>query len=191
MKPFHFAILFAAGMAGVSAPAIAQLAGTAPYEFINAVRVRDGNRATELLTSAGAGILDTRDGNGETALTIAVGRSDEQFTGFLLGKGADPNRSGKGGDTPLIIAARNGFDQGIQWLLGSGAKVDATNKMGETALIAAVMQRQTQAVRRLLAAGADPDKADTSAGYTARDYAKRDPRARQILQLIEAKKPKP
>jgi ankyrin repeat protein len=189
VKPFHFVIL-AAGILGTAMPAVAQISGTAPYEFINAVRVGDGNRATELLGSAGAGILDTRDGNGETALTIAVARSDEQFTGFLLGKGADPNRTGKGGDTPLIIAARIGFAQGMEWLLGVGAKVDATNKMGETALIAAVMQRQTQSVRRLLAAGADPDKADTSAGYTARDYAQRDPRARQILQMIEAKKPK-
>ncbi len=78
----------------------------------------------------------------------------------------------------------------MQWLLLQGAKVDATNNMGETALIAAVMQRQTAAVRRLLEAGADPDKADTSAGYSARDYALRDTRARDILRLIEAKKPK-
>ena len=190
MKPFHFVIIFAAGIVGVSPPALAQLSAAAPYEFINAVRERDGNKAQELLSGKAGGFIDTRDGNGETALTIAVARSDEQWTGFLLGKGADPNRPGKGGDTPLIIAARNGFEQGIEWLLHEGAKVDATNKMGETALIGAVMQRQTQAVRRLLQAGADPDRTDTSAGYSARDYAKRDPRARQILQMIESKKPK-
>jgi ankyrin repeat protein len=62
--------------------------------------------------------------------------------------------------------------------------------MGETPLITAVVQRQTPIVKMLLAAGANPDKTDTAAGYSARDYAQRDNRARDILQLIEAKKPK-
>jgi ankyrin repeat protein len=60
--------------------------------------------------------------------------------------------------------------------------------MGETALTAAVVQRQRSAVRLLLEAGADPDKSD-AAGYSAREYAQRDPRARDILTMIEAKKP--
>jgi hypothetical protein len=43
----------------------------------------------------------------------------------------------------------------------------------------------------LLAAGANPDKTDNAAGYSARDYAARDNRSRDIFKLIEAKKPKP
>jgi len=62
--------------------------------------------------------------------------------------------------------------------------------MGETPLIVAVQQRQPAIVKVLLNAGADPDKADTAAGYSARDYAARDNRGRQILQMIEVKKPK-
>jgi hypothetical protein len=46
-------------------------------------------------------------------------------------------------------------------------------------------------VKLLLAAGADPDKQDAAAGYSAREYAQRDSRARDILQLINTKKPKP
>jgi uncharacterized protein len=46
-------------------------------------------------------------------------------------------------------------------------------------------------VRLLLAAGANPDKTDNAAGLSARDYAARDTRSRDILQAIEAKKPKP
>jgi hypothetical protein len=46
-------------------------------------------------------------------------------------------------------------------------------------------------VRSLLNAGADPDKTDSVAGYSARDYAKRDSRTPQLLKLIEAKKPTP
>jgi hypothetical protein len=53
----------------------------------------------------------------------------------------------------------------------------------------AVQQRQLPVVRLLLDAGADPDKPDSAAGLSARDYAKRDTRARQILQMIETKKP--
>ena len=191
VKPLNFAIAFAAGIVAMAVPAAAQMSSfSSPDEFINAVRERDGDKATQMLSESPGRYINSHDGKGDTALTIAVARSDENWTGFLLGKGADPNRPGKGGDTPLIIASRNGFDQGVQWLLLQGAKVDATNNMGETALIAAVMQRQTAAVRRLLEAGADPDKADTSAGYSARDYALRDTRARDILRLIEAKKPK-
>jgi ankyrin repeat protein len=108
----------------------------------------------------------------------------------LLNKGADPNLAGKGGDTPLIAAARVGFEEAAEWLISMGAKVDGTNKMGETALIVAVQQRQAPMVKALLDAGANPDKADTAAGYSAREYAARDNRSRQILQLIEAKKPK-
>jgi hypothetical protein len=44
-------------------------------------------------------------------------------------------------------------------------------------------------VKLLLDHGADPDKTDAAAGYSARDYATRDPRAREILMLINNKKP--
>jgi ankyrin repeat protein len=51
-----------------------------------------------------------------------------------------------------------------------------------------VQARNARAVRALLEAGADPDKNDF-AGYSARDYAKRDTRSRQMIDLIQAKKP--
>jgi len=62
--------------------------------------------------------------------------------------------------------------------------------MGETALIIAVQQRDATMVRLLLNAGANPDKPDSAAGYSARDYATRDTRDREILKLINDKKPK-
>ena len=79
----------------------------------------------------------------------------------------------------------------MQWLIGIGAKVDGANRMGETPLIIAVQQRELPIVRRLLDAGANPDRTDAAAGYSARDYATRDGRSRDILKLIEDKKPKP
>ena len=190
VKKLSFAA-YAAILAGMSATAAAQQLTPKSYDFVQAVEKRDGDKATELLNDNPRGIVNSRNGEGDTALIIAIERSDPDWTGFLIKKGADLNLGGHGGDTPLIAAARVGFEDAVEWLIGLGAKVDAENRAGETPLIVAVQQRRPQIVRLLLSAGADPDKPDSAAGYSARDYAKRDTRSRQILDLIEAKKPKP
>ena len=177
-----FAVLMAA------APATAQ-SSFLQGDFVSAVRSRDGNKAMDLLRSKGNIVLNTRDDKGETALIVAISRRDDQWTGFLLNQGADPNLAARSGDTPLIAAARVGYLGAAADLVRLRAKVDAANRMGETALIVAVQQRQKEIVKLLLAAGANPDRADSAAGLTARDYAKRDTRSRDILKLIEAKKP--
>jgi hypothetical protein len=41
-----------------------------------------------------------------------------------------------------------------------------------------------------MAAGADPDIPDRIAGFSARDYAKRDTRTPELLRLIESGKAK-
>lgn len=181
--------LAAAALALLSAPAIAQLAGNDGQDFIDAVQKRDGDKATNLIDKHPT-IIDTKNGDGDTGLIIAIRGDDTDWTGFLLRKGADPNMQGAHGDTPLITAAKSGFEEAVPWLLGLGAKVDGTNRNGETALIIAVQQRDPKMVKLLLDAGADPDKTDNVAGYSARDYATRDNRARDILQLINNKKPK-
>jgi ankyrin repeat protein len=188
MKSLKF-VFPAIALGAIAAPAVAQF-NTESEQFVEAVEKRDGDKATDLLRS-NPRIADSRNSKGDTALIIAINRSDRDWTGFLINKGADPNLGGRGGDTPLIAAARIGFEEAADWLIGVGAKVDGTNRMGETALIVAVQQRQVPLVKFLLNAGANPDKTDTAAGLSAREYAARDTRSRQILQLIEAKKPKP
>ena len=164
--------------------------GTTPgNDFVEAVKKRDGDKAIGILQGHPNGIVDTKDGDGNTGLIIAISRSDETWTGYLLNNGADPNLGGKGGDTPLIAASRVGFMQAVEWLVALGAKVDGANRMGETPLIIAVQQRELPIVRKLLEAGANPDKTDAAAGYSARDYAKRDMRSREILKMIEDRKP--
>ena len=119
-------------------------------------RRRQGHRAAR---KNRPGIVNAKDANGDTALIVAIRDRDEDWTGFLLNKGADPNLAGKSGDTPLIAAARVGFEDAAGWLLGLGAKVDGTNRMGETALIIAVQQRQPRdrqaAARRRRQSGQD------------------------------------
>jgi ankyrin repeat protein len=188
MKSFRIALIGGA-IAMLSAPAAAQYKGSDGSQFIDAVQKRDGTKAIQLITDHPT-IIDTKDGKGDTPLIITVRGSDRDWTVFLLNKGADTNAEGAGGDTPLIAAAKAGFDDAIPWLLSKGAKVDGTNRSGETALIIAVQQRNAHMVRELLEAGADPDHSDAAAGYSARDYANRDTRSRDIQKLINDKKPK-
>jgi len=172
------------------APPVGAQGNTAGTDLVNAIKKSDGDKATEILSTHPQGIVDTKDGDGNTGLIIAISRGDEPWTGFLLNKGADPNLQGKGGDTPLIAAARAGFETAVDWLVKMGARVDAANRMGETPLIIAVQQHEPAIVRELLNAGANPDKTDNAAGYSARDYATRDLRARDLLKMIQDKKPK-
>lgn len=181
--------LIAAAVLASSVPAVAQLSGTNGDQFLKAVRETDGNKATQLLDANGSTVVNYRDAGGDTALTIAAQRRDSTWLGFLLSRGADANAPGANGDTPLLTAARLGWNDGVDILLSRGARVDATNRRGETPLIVAVQQRQTGIAQSLLQRGANPDKADHAAGYSARDYAKRDSRSQTMLKLIETIKP--
>jgi ankyrin repeat protein len=174
----------AIAIAAMTTPAMAQRA-TDGESFVSAVRAGDNNKALALLQTTPV-IIDAIDSRGETALLAAVKNRDSAWAGQLLRDGADPNIAARNGDTPLIAAARVGFAEAAGWLLGVGAKVDAANRMGETALIVAVQEKHAPLVRLLLRAGADPDRTDAAAGFSARDYAKREPRFPELLAAIEA-----
>lgn len=181
--------LFAIALALAATPAAAQHVSDAEH-FMVAVEARDGNKVMELV-EARPSVVNSRNGKGRTALVTTIARHDELWTRYLLSKGADANLAERDGDTPLIAAARAGFVDAAEWLLAAGAKVDAANRMNETPLIVAVQQRQLAIVKLLLANGADPDRTDSAQGYSARDYARRDTRAREILAAIEASARKP
>ncbi len=182
-----FALAIAAPLA-ISLPATsAQAQASDSYNFLKAVREREGSEVEKLLTQSNGRIVDTRDsGNGQTALHIVVQRQDASWVGFLLQKGANPNIADRQGITPLMLSAQLGFLEGSDWLLDKGAKVDITNRGGETALIFAVHNKNLAMVRALLKAGANPDKRDFLAGMSARDYAQRDARGSAIATAIES-----
>lgn len=176
-------------------PSTATAQFSASYNFLKAVKDRDGTEATKFLNKPGTVIVNTKDSStGETALHIVVARRDSTWTGFLLQKGANPNLQDKNGTTPLMLATQLRFVEGARVLLSKKANVNQTNNQGETALIRAVQLRDSEMTRILLKNGADPDRTDTLAGLSARDYATRDRRASAILAEIEKadqeKKPK-
>lgn len=150
-------------------PAAAQFQSKG-YQFLEAVKDRDGDTATEMLNEPGTQVVNTRDiTTGETGLHVVVARRDTLWVKFLLQNGANPNIRNNDGLTPLQLATRLGFLDGAEELLKKGAQVDVADRQGETPLIAAVHQRNVPMVRRLLAEGADPDRNDNS-GRSARDY---------------------
>ena len=178
----------AVAMLLMAVPAAAQSNASDGEAFLKAVEDKDGGKVIPLLENPSSRVINYRGYSGDTALHIAIRNRESDWVGFLIGKGADPNIGDDKGDTPLIIAARMGYEEAASWMLERTAQVDLANRRGETALIVAVQQRQRGMVELLLQAGANPDKADHSAGYSARDYAKRDTRSRELLKLIETVK---
>jgi hypothetical protein len=150
-------------------PAAAQFQSEG-YQFLEAVKERDGDKATDMLSRPGTQIVNTRDiTSGDTGLHIAVARSDVLWVRFLLQRGGDPNIRNKKGLTPLQLATAMGFTDGVEALIKGGASVNVSDQTGETPLIAAVHARNVAMVRLLLEKGADPDHTDNS-GRSARTY---------------------
>lgn len=166
---------------GITATAAAAIALAAPvaaqrtsegYEFLKAVKERDGTKATEALDKPGSTVVNARDiSSGESALHLVVQRRDATWLRFLLGRGANPNLADRGGTTALQLASNLGWGEGVEILVGKGASVDQTNSAGETPLITAVHRRDVALVRVLLKAGANAERSDNS-GRSARDYAR-------------------
>uniref|UniRef100_A0A1I8H3D4 ANK_REP_REGION domain-containing protein n=3 Tax=Macrostomum lignano TaxID=282301 RepID=A0A1I8H3D4_9PLAT len=66
-------------------------------------------------------LLDCEDANGNSPLSEAASGGDPESVGFLLQRGADPNRRGQFGRTPLYRASFAGHLAACEQLLGAGA----------------------------------------------------------------------
>jgi len=164
-----------ASLYGVNAPqpVAAQGLQSDGFQFLKAVKDRDGDAATEMLSEPGTQIVNTRDiTTGENGLHIVTQRRDTLWIRFLLQKGCNPNVRDRKGITPLQIAVRLNHLEGVEALIKGGAQVDIADSQGETPLMTAVHQRNVPLVRLLLEDGADPDVNDNS-GRSARDHMQR------------------
>jgi ankyrin repeat protein len=162
------------------------------YNFLKAVRERDGDKATDLIVAPGSVVINHKDrSTGDAALHILARERDFNWLGFLIQKGARVDLQNKEGTTPLAIASQIGWLEGAERLLRGRATVDLANNRGETPLILAVQRRDINMVRLLLANGANPRKQDSVAGYSALEYAQRDGRSPAIVKLLEEGPTKP
>ncbi len=176
----------------LASPAAAQF--TDSYNFIKAVKDKDGAKATELLEKPGNTLVNTRDSDtGDTGLHIAARRGDAAWVGFLLQKGASANARDREGNTPLMTAAQTRWTDGVQIFIQIKVQLDLQNRLGETALMKAVQGRDSNTAKMLIDAGANPDLTDNS-GISARALAESDPRASAIARLfkdVPARKARP
>ena len=171
--------------AAVATPVAAQQQSQS-YKFLDAVRKADGNAVIAILDQPGQTIVNTRDvSSGEGAIHIVARRGDATYMRYLLAKGADPNLRDRNDNTAMMLATEAGNSELIGILAAANANANLGNAGGETPLIRAVERRDLELVRAILAAGGNPDQTDNVAGLSARDYARRDPRAGAILKLIE------
>lgn len=171
-------------------PAVAQAQFSDSFNFLKAVRERDGGKVTATLNKPGTVLIDTRDpATGEGAVHIVTRGRDAVWLGFMLGRGAKADLRDAKGETPLMIASQLGWSEGAEVLLRRGANVNLAASNGETPLIRAVQNRDLVMVRILLAGGADANRPDNAAGLSARDYATRDTRAAAILKAISDTRP--
>ena len=170
-------------------PALAQFSPS--YNFLKAVRDRDGDKAQKAVDEPGTTIINTHGDDGDAALHIVIKRRDMTWLAFLLGKGADPDIKDRDGNTPLILATQLGYEDGVRTLLIANAHINQSNARGETPVIFAVHNRDLVMARLLLANGANARQADRIAGKSARDYAADDPRAGALLKMIDEVAPKP
>lgn len=179
------------GLAAAIAMAVAAMPAPAQqfsdgFTFLKAVKERDGEKVSILLSEPGSVVINAKDrGDGDAALHIIVRERDLTWLSFLMGKGAKLDIENAQGNTPLALAAQLGWTEGAELLLARRASVDMANARGETPLILAVQRRDLPMVRLLLGKGANPSRTDSVAGYSALDYAKQDRRAAAILKLLE------
>ena len=89
------AVLAVAGM-----PAQAQISFSNSYTFLKAVKDRDGDKVTNLLSSPSTFVINTREnGTGNGALHIVTRDRDLTWLNFLLTKGAKVDLENGEGDT--------------------------------------------------------------------------------------------
>lgn len=181
---------------GLATPAAAQ-SYSEHFTFLDAVRKGDGPTVQRIVSNPSSSAVNSRDPRtGEGALHMLVRQRNLQFLAYLLAHGARPDLADNDGNTALGVASQVGWTEGATQLLARGANVNLANNRGETPLILAVqashrsITERLEIVRLLLSQGADPNRQDSSAGYSALDYARRDSRSPELVRVLEAGPPR-
>ena len=125
--------------------------------------------------------VNTRNKNGETALSIAAYTGKLDYVKRLIDAGAEVDFFGW---PPLSYAAYNGHLSIVDYLLKRGADVNATTENGSSALFFAARFGHIEVIKLLLANKADPTIVNEN-GETAIDWAMKS-RNTDIADLLRA-----
>ena len=100
-------------------------------------------------------IINARDKDGDTAVTIAAEHGNFGFLKSLVGIGADINARGKDGHTAVTIAAEHENFGFLKSLVGIGADINARDEYGATAVTIAAEHGNFGFLKSLVGIGAD------------------------------------
>lgn len=119
--------------------------------------------------------VNTRVGDGSTALLWAAHQNDLDTAELLLGAGADANAANDFKMTPLSQACTNGSDAFVRLLLKSGANPNTPIATGVTPLMTCARSGSVDAVKRLVEYGAaleakEPDQHQTALMWAAAEH---------------------
>lgn len=126
--------------------------------LIDAAAAGDLEKVGHLLASGQP--IDSRDAEGDTALTTASAKGNFEMVRFLLEKGADIEAKCNAGNSPICAAAGKGHTDILALLLENGADPNACNHRGYSPLLLAAYNGVADCVNILLEHGANPNTAD-------------------------------
>ena len=165
-------VLKRAGLVWVAAIAFSaalSAAAGADLRLIEAVKARDMALAQSLLRERVD--VNTRQGDGATALHWAVYLDDGNAVDVLLKAGARADVADDTGATPLFLACQNRQAPVIEKLLEAHANPNAALVNGETVLMTCARTGEAAGVRALLARGANVNTKEPTHDQTALMWA--------------------
>jgi len=130
--------------------------------------------------------VNTRQGDGATALHWAAHLDDVRSAQLLLKAGARPGLADDTGATPLYLACLNRSAPMVETLLAAGADPNSALLSGETALMTCSRTGDAKAVRALLARGASVNGKERLRDQTALMWAAAQKHPAVVAALIKA-----
>lgn len=110
--------------------------------------------------------IDSRDGQGRTALLLATHGNHVEAARVLIDAGADVNAKDAIQDSPYLYAGARGHLDILRMTLAHGADLSSTNRYRGTALIPAAARGHVETVHTLIDAGVNVDHVNRL-GWTA------------------------
>lgn len=114
----------------------------------------EAGRSAEIERLIASGVdLEARDGQGRTALLLAVAGNHVAMAKALLAAGASPNTQAANRDTPWLLAGASGRTEIVAAMLPLKPDLALRNRYGGNALIPACERAHVETVKLLLTSG--------------------------------------